>query len=294
MATRKASSTARKAKKSPSTSKSTTTTKVTTVKAVDTKPATAAATTGRSGSLKNFNFSRSVAATALLAEFIGTFVLTAIYIITKGEPLYLGFTLIAIVLFVGTLSGAHVNPIHTVGAWVTRKMTTLRALGYIVAQVLGAVAALGLLTAFIGGAPQPEQNAQAAMLGQQAAAPELHKVEALTAGKEWFVFFAELTGAVLFSYAVATALREKRDRVAAAMTAGFGLFVAALVAGVAASYVSANAIINPAIALVVNAVDWNAINFMAVAAYLIAPLIGGVLGFALSDALRVGRAKDEV
>lgn len=288
MATRKASSTAKKTvKKSPAASKPTTT-KVTTVKAVDSAPAVASST----GRTRKLNFSNTVGLTALLAEFIGTFLLTTIYIITKGEPLYLGFALIGIVLTVGTLSGAHVNPLLTVGAWVTRKMTSLRALGYLVAQLLGGVAALGLLTAFIGGAPHVDGQ-QAAMMGQQT--PQLFNVADVAAGKEWFVFFAELTGGVIFSLAVASAMREKRDRLASALNVGFGLFLAALVAGVAASYVSSNAVINPAIALAVGAIDWGKINFMAVAIYMIAPLIGGVLGFALSDALHTGRStKDEV
>lgn len=290
MATRKASSTAKKTiKKSAPAAASKTTTKVTTVKAVDVKPAVAATSESR----RKLDFSRSVAITALMAEFIGTFILTAVFIITKGEPLYLGFALIGIVLTVGTLSGAHLNPLLTVGAWVTRKMGSLRALGYLAAQILGAIAALGLLTAFISGAPQEAANSQAAMMGQQAAAaPQLFNIADLTPGKEWFVFFAELTGAIVFSFAVANAMRERRDRVAAALNVGFGLFVAALIAGVAASYVSANGVVNPAIAAVVGAVEWK-VNFMALSSYLIAPLIGGILGFALSDALRTGRANDE-
>jgi aquaporin Z len=291
MATKKAGSTAKKTTKKSSAAKPSTT-KVTTVKAVETPRTTAAATATGAGTATSTRYDRTAVLTALVAEFIGTFLLTAAYVITKGEPLYLGFTLIVIVLLVGTLSGSHVNPIHTVGAWVTRKMTSLRALGYLVAQVLGAIAALGLLTAFIGGAPHSDANSQAAMLGQAAQTPELFKVAELAGGKEWYVFFSELVGALIFSLAVATALREKRDRVASAFTAGFGLFVAALFAGVAASYVSANAIINPAIAIA--AVDWSKINFMTVAVYVIAPLIGGVLGFALSDGIRAGRAKDEV
>lgn len=285
MATKKVGSTAKKTSKKSTVSKpSTTTTKVSTIRAVETKPV--AVTARRSGS------SRTALLAALLGEFIGTFILASAYIITKGEPLYLGFTLIAIVLIVGTLSGAHVNPLLTVGAWVTRKMTSLRALGYIVAQILGGVAALGLLTAFIGGAPQQDANSQAAMLGQQAS-PELFKIAALTAGKEWYVFFAELAGATIFSFAVASAMREGRDRVAKAFTIGFGLFVAALFAGVAASYVSGNAVINPAIAMTVGAIDWSKLSFQAAATYLIAPLIGGVIGFALTDALHNARAKDE-
>lgn len=288
MATKKVGSTAKKTSKKSTVSKpsTTTTTKVSTVRAVETKPAVVTAAPRR-----NTN-ARTALVAALIGEFIGTFVLTSAYIITKGEPLYLGFTLIAIVLMVATLSGAHVNPLLTVGAWVTRKINSLRALGYIVAQILGAVAALGLLTAFIGGAPQQDASSQAAMLGQ-ASTPELFKIPALVAGKEGYVFFAELVGATLFAFAVATAAREGRDRVARAFGIGFGLFIAALFAGVAASYVSANAVINPAIALTVGAIEWSKLNFLAVATYLIAPLIGGVLGFALSDTLHNARAKDE-
>lgn len=291
MATRKASSTAKKTvKKSPSLSKSKTT--VTTVKAVEAKPVVAATTVKASSTAgEKPSALKSISLAALLAEFIGVFVLTSVYIVTKGEPLYLGFTLIAIVLLVGTLSGAHVNPIHTVGAWVTRKMGHLQAIGYLVAQLLGATAAIGLLTAFISGAPK-EVSEQTAALGQQA--PQLYTIAEIVKGKEWYVFFAELVGATIFSFAVATALREKHDRVAAAMTAGFGLFVAALVASVAASYVNANTVMNPVIALAAGAIDWSKINWMAISAYMIAPLIGGVLGFATSDALRAGRAKDEV
>ncbi len=284
MATKKSGAAAKKTtKKSPAAKP---VTNVTTVKAVETK---------NRGVSSFLSKDRSLLLTAFVAEFVGTFLLTAAYIITKGEPLYLGFTLIAIVLVVGTISGAHVNPLLTVGAWVTRKISHLRAVVYLVAQVLGAIAALGLLTAFINGAPHPSAaDAQAAMMNGGAAAPALFKVAALTAGKEWFVFFAELMGGLIFSLAVATALREKRDRVAAAFTVGFGLFVAALFAGVAASYVSSNAVINPAMAIAAGAIDWGKINWMAVATYLVAPLVGGVLGFALSDALRMDRAKDEV
>jgi aquaporin Z len=286
MATRKSSSSDKKTKKSPAASKPTTT-KVTTVKAVDSKPATASPVSRA----RNLSFTRSVPLTALLAEFVGTFLLTAIYIITKGEPLYLGFALVAIVLTVGLLSGAHVNPLVTVGAWVTRKMTSMRALGYLIAQILGSVAALGLLTAFIAGAPQQGANSQAAMLGQTA--PQLFNIADIAAGKEWYVFFAELTGAAVFGFAFASAMRKVREQTTYALNIGFGLFVAALIAGVAASYVSANAVINPAIALSVGAIDWGKINFMAISVYLIAPLIGGVLGFAFADALRAVGAKNE-
>lgn len=279
MATKKAGSTGKKTTKSKvqsAPSKPTTTTKVTTVKAV---AADAPTTSSR---LKG---NRTFVASALIAEFIGTFLLTVAFIGTKGDPLYLGFVLTGIVLIVGTLSGAHVNPAITVGAWVTRKISGLRALGYVLAQVLGAVLALVALSIFIGAAPQPD--AQSAMLGQAATTPELFKVAALTDKNHWFVFFAELIGATIFAFAVASARRETLDRVAKAFTIGLGLLIAGVFATIVTGYASASGVFNPAVALTVGAVDWGKLDWLALAAYLVAPLIGGILGFALRDVLSV-------
>lgn len=284
MATKKAGSAAKKTvKKSPAPSKpTTTTTKVTTVKAIET------ASPVKSTRLTS---NRTFIASALIAEFIGTFLLTAVVMGTRGEPLYVAFSLVAIVLTVGAISGAHVNPLLTVGAWVTRKMTTLRALGYIVAQVLGAAFALVVLTLFIGAAPAPD--ASSAMMGQ-AQTPELFKVAALTDKSHWYVFFAELVGATIFAFAVANA-RRITERSARALTVGLGLLVAVLFAVTAAGYASANAIVNPAVALAIGGVaDWAKIDWVAFAAYFIAPLIGGVLGFALQDVLHAGQNRKDV
>jgi aquaporin Z len=274
MATKKAGSTAKKTTKKSAVSKpSTTTTKVTTVRAVEAdKPA----------STSRLQNNRLFLASALIGEFIGTFLLTVAFMGTKGDPLYLGFSLIGIVLIVGTLSGAHINPAVTIGAWVTRKISTLRGLGYIAAQVLGAILAFTVLHLFIGSVQQQDPQ-QAAMMGQQA--PELFKIAALSDKNHWAVFFVELIAATIFTFAVASARREVNDRAAKALTVGLGLLLAGVFGTIAAGYVSANAVFNPAIALAVQAVDWTKIDWMAVATYLIAPLLGGVLGFGLRDVL---------
>jgi glycerol uptake facilitator-like aquaporin len=249
-------------------------TNVTTVKAVESKSASTS-TRSRLGGDR-----RTLLAAALIGEFIGTFLLTAGFLVTKGEPLYLGFILIVLVLMVGTLSGAYLNPMITVGAWVTRKLTHLRAVAYIVAQLLGAGAAFVVLSAFLSA---NHADSSASAFAQQS--PELFKLAPLTSANQWYVFFAELLGTIIFAFAFAGAWRERTDRVAKALTVGFGLFVAALIAGVAASYVTANVALNPAIALAASAIDWSSINWVAIAAYLVAPLIGGIIGFALRDVL---------
>lgn len=216
----------------------------------------------------------------LVAEFIGTFLLAVAFIAGQGQPIIVLFAIAGVVLLVGALSGAHINPAVSIGAWVTRRISGLRALGYIVAQVLGALAAFGLLNAFISGAAPVDAAAQA--YGQ--AAPALFKAATLPAGKEWYVFFSELVGTAVLGFAVATALREKKDRVVRALTVGLGVFIALLLAASAASYVSGTAILNPAVAFSLQAVKWS---IWPLAVYVLAPIIGGVIGFFLQDILRV-------
>lgn len=271
MATKKAGSTAKKTTRSKSQPEKAT---VTTVKAASTSTAKSSALSSRLGGDR-----RTVLAAALIGEFIGTFLLASAYLVTKGEPLYMGFVLVTLVLMVGTLSGGYLNPALTVGAWVTRKLGHLRAVAYIVAQLLGAGAAYVVISSFTGG--YHVDSAAASALSQQS--PEVFKMAALTNNNHWYVFFAELLGTSIFAFAFAGAWREKADRVAKALGIGFGLFVGALIATVAASYVQANVALNPAIALGATAIDWTKIDWFAAAAYLVAPLIGGIIGFALRD-----------
>lgn len=294
MATKKAGSTAKKKTTTTKVRSTTTakpsTTKVTTIKATDerkepvapAKVSTVEAVATPTASVSSRFSNKTFIASALIGEFIGTFLLTVAFMGAKGDPLYLGFALAGIVLIVGTLSGAHVNPAVTVGAWVTRKISSLRALGYIVAQVLGAVLAFAVLNLFINSIQQPDAQS-AAMLGQST--PQLFKIAEITGKNEWTVLIIEVVAAAIFTFAVAGARQIVNDRTAKALTIGLGLLVAGVFATIAAGYVQANSVFNPAIALAVQSVDWSKINVMAIAAYLIAPLIGGVIGFGLRDLL---------
>jgi aquaporin Z len=97
-----------------------------------------------------------------LAEFIATFALTfigvgatitsnAILHATSGEALLNialahGLVLAIMVTAVGHISGGHVNPAVTFGFLVTRRIAVLVGIGYIIAQLLGAIAAAWGLT----------------------------------------------------------------------------------------------------------------------------------------------------
>ncbi len=255
------------------------------VKSTSKKPTSTAKTSSKSISIKKQTSITSMLVNnspfigALVAEFVGAFLLAASVIAGQGQPIIIMFAIAGIVLLVGGFSGAHLNPAISIGAWVTRKISAWRAVGYVAAQFLGALAALGLLTIFVGGASQPDATAQ--LYGQ--AAPTVFAANPIVEGKEWYLFFAELIGTMILGFALASALRAGKDRVSAALTVGFGIFVGLLFAATAASYVGGSAIINPAVAASLDAIDWSV---WPLAVYVLAPIVGGVLGFVLNDVMR--------
>lgn len=95
----------------------------------------------------------------LAAEFIGTFwlvlggcgsaVISAAFpnvgIGLLGVALAFGLTVLTLVYALGHISGAHFNPAVSVGLWVGGRFKTSELLPYIITQVLGAIAAAGVL-----------------------------------------------------------------------------------------------------------------------------------------------------
>jgi aquaporin Z len=98
-----------------------------------------------------------------VAELVGTFVLvfascgSAVLAGDKigylGVSLAFGLSLLAMVYAIGPISGCHINPAVTVGVLISKKMDAKYAAGYIVAQILGAIAASALLLLIVKGAP---------------------------------------------------------------------------------------------------------------------------------------------
>lgn len=216
---------------------------------------------------------------ALSAEFIGTFLLASIVIVGQGQPIFVLFGLIGIVLLIGAVSGAHVNPAITIGQWATKRIDGLKAFGYIIVQILGAIAAFYVLKTFLGGADAPSE--EALMYG--ATAPQLFSAAAVSefAGKEWYAVGAEIIGTAILGYAVAHATRVK-ESLTFAFSIGAGIFIALMVGVTLAGYVGASSIINPAIATALQAYDADLWSY---AIYAFAPVVGAVIGFVLYDAV---------
>lgn len=98
-----------------------------------------------------------------LAEGIGTFILVfagtgsvIVNSISNGAVTHLGISFVfgavvaALIYGMGHLSGAHFNPAVTLGFWASGFFPKRRVLPYIVAQILGAIAASGLLLISLG------------------------------------------------------------------------------------------------------------------------------------------------
>jgi aquaporin Z len=101
------------------------------------------------------------------AEFLGTFwlvlggcgsaVLAAAFpdvgIGLLGVSLAFGLTVLTMAFAIGHISGCHLNPAVSIGLWAGGRFPANKLLPYIVAQVLGAVAAGGVLYLIASGAP---------------------------------------------------------------------------------------------------------------------------------------------
>lgn len=101
----------------------------------------------------------------LFAEFFGTFWLvfggcgSAIFAAAfpelgigfTGVALAFGLTVLTMAYAVGHVSGAHFNPAVSLGLWAGGKFPAKDLLGYIIAQVVGAIAAAAVLYVIISG-----------------------------------------------------------------------------------------------------------------------------------------------
>lgn len=192
----------------------------------------------------------------VMAEFLGTGVLTltvlAVSKSTIGIPYFVsiaaGLAIAAGTLVFGGVSGAHFNPVITLGLWSIRKVKTAPAIVYVAAQLLGAVAAYYLFTYFIN--------------------QTWHNV-----GKfEGRILVAEAAGAFIFSLGWAAAVFHRLETSKAAAVVGISL-----VLGVLVSSAGAGGIINPAVALGVRSWVWGT--------YVLGPVLGSIIGFNLYSLL---------
>jgi glycerol uptake facilitator-like aquaporin len=185
----------------------------------------------------------------LIAEGLGTFTLVlAVQMSLFGSIPFISTPLIAalvVVLFVytiGSKSGCHLNPAITLGLWSVKKIKSVEASYYIIAQVIGAGLAAVLLATIEGAA-----------LGFD------------IPPSTWEAFLAEVIGALLFGFGLAAVVYGKvRDDMSGVVIGGSLLLGIILAAGLGSS-----GILNPALALSLGQLNLT---------YIVGAVVGAVLG----------------
>lgn len=221
---------------------------------------------------------------ALLGEVLGTAVITlllfAMSLLGIVNVAVCAFAVIAIYIGIYAFSGAHLNPIVTAGMMASRRVSVIRGVMYIVAQVIGAWLGWVIFNAFhIAG-------------GESA-----YNVPAMTAiGENQFWIFAmiELLGAVIIAFFYARALKYKRSvfTFGAVIAGGMAIAISVgYIVSVAFAGANSNFIFNPATALMFQIFPQSGESFgeimggvcQALSVYALLPMVGGVVGFYLSD-----------
>jgi glycerol uptake facilitator-like aquaporin len=222
---------------------------------------------------------------ALLGEFLGTALLTLLIfsLSLMGVGGYIGqysFAVIAIFIAIYAISGASLNPLVTAGLMATRRVSVIRGVMYIIAEVVGAWLGWLIFNSF--------------HLAGGEAAYEVPTMAAIADGAFFKVAMVELLGGVIIAFFVARALKYKRSAFTFGATIAGGIALAIIVGYVvSAAYLGLNNnfAFNPAIAVMLKIFPETGSNFgeimggvgAALAAYAIFPMIGGVIGMYISD-----------
>jgi aquaporin Z len=212
-----------------------------------------------------------------LAEVIGTFILVVVgsmSIVTASAmqapvllvaPFGFGLALLAAIQATGHISGGHYNPAVTFGAFLDGRIDAMNAVGYVVAQVVGAIAASAVVLLF---------SSQAAVQGTASSFAE---------GKAAVAFGTEILLTAIFLLVILTVTRRAPGQAAFAIPL---TLVMIHFAGIAFSGASVNPARSLAPALVGGTLDANIVVWIA------GPLIGAAIGWAIYRALDDGAGAD--
>lgn len=226
---------------------------------------------------------------ALIGELVGTMLFTMLLLTLGIQPLYMVFAAVGIYIVIAGISGAQLNPVFTAGMMATRRISAIRGVLYILAQVIGAWAGLMIINAFRMGS------------GTET---ELPVMQAVTGDSFWMVTLVELMGAIMLGFFYNRAVKyQKKSPLTFALVVTSGITLAIIFGIVIAqSFFSATGntfIFNPAAALMYQVLPSTADSFgqlmgnicLALGAYVVGPIIGGIAGFFLADS--ASRLSDE-
>jgi len=212
------------------------------------------------------------------AEFFGTFwlvlggcgsaVLAAAFpdvgIGLLGVSLAFGLTVLTMAFAIGHISGCHLNPAVSVGLWAGGRFPTKELLPYVIAQVLGGIAAGGVLYLIASGKAGFDLSAGFASNGYGAHSPGGYSLPA--------ALITEVVMTMMFLIVILGATDKRAPQGFAPIAIGLCLTLIHLI-----SIPVTNTSVNPArstgVAVFVG--DWAIAQLWL---FWIAPIVGGILG----------------
>lgn len=201
---------------------------------------------------------------ALLAEFLGTGVLTlAILNIQRSQiglqyfvALGAGMAVLLLTFVFVEYSGAFFNPAIAVALWTARKLSSVAAVAYIVAEFLGALLAMYTYMVFT----------------------HTHSLTNIGGHFTWRILLAEAVGTFVFTLIYSSTLKRGVSQLNRSVVAGLGYALGVLIASSAAL-----GLLNPAVALGIKSWVWGT--------YVLGPVVGAVVGINLYSWLFAEPAK---
>jgi aquaporin Z len=189
-----------------------------------------------------------------------------------ATALAFGLVLLALAYVLGPISGCHVNPAVTIGAWLSGRIPMTDALGYWAAQFIGGILGALLLWGTFSCSPLYSRSKTGLGADGWGAASHIH----INAGG---AFLTEVMLTALFVFAVLGATSRTANAATAGIVIGFSLTVVHLI-GIPITGTSVNPARSLGPALVVGGTALSQVWL-----FIVAPLIGGAVAAGLHRVL---------
>lgn len=213
------------------------------------------------------------------AEFFGTFWLvfggcgTAVLaagfpelgIDFAGVALAFGLTVLTMAYAVGHISGAHFNPAVSIGFWAGGRFPANQLLPYLIAQVLGGVAAAAVLWIIASGKVGFDSSHGFALNGYDAGSPSGYSM--------FSALVIEIVLTAFFLIVILGATSKRAPAGFAPIAIGLALTLIHLI-----SIPVTNTSVNPARSTGVAIISGNALAIQQLWLFWVAPIIGAVIG----------------
>jgi aquaporin Z len=181
-----------------------------------------------------------------------------------GVALAFGLTLLTMAFAIGHISGCHLNPAVSVGLWAGGRFPANQLLPYIISQVLGAVAAGGVLYLIATGKPGFDLSAGFACNGYGDHSPGGYSMMA--------AMVTEIVMTMMFIFIILGSTDKRAPHGFAPIAIGLGLTLIHLI-----SIPVTNTSVNPArsTGVAIFAGGWALAQLWL---FWVAPILGGLLG----------------